>query len=229
MGTKAAVVTGGTGALGRSVVAALLGTGWTVHVPFTSEAPEPAPEGSPGTLRAARADLTDPGAVERFFTGVTASSGGLHLLCNLVGGFASGAAEDTDPSVWERLLAVNATAPFLAIRGAVPLLRAAGGGAVVNVAAAGLSEPRPGMAAYLASKAALASLTRSLAREFAPDAITVNAVAPTIIDTPANRRAMPDADRSTWLGPSEIADVVLFLAGPEGRIVTGNVLELRRG
>lgn len=228
-----AVVTGGTGGLGKTVVEALVEEGWTVHVPSSSEASarklgEEVDGGD--RLRLHRADLTDPGAVSRFFAAVEEASGGVDALCNLVGGFAMGPLEETDPKTWDKMWGLNATAPFLAIRGALPLLARSSAPRVVNVAAAAaLDGPKSGMAAYLASKSALVSLTRNLARELGPKGITVNAVAPTVIDTPANRKAMPAADGATWITPGEMAGVIRWLLGPEAAVVTGNVLELRKG
>lgn len=232
MRDRVAVITGGGGALGSAVVTSFLEDGWTVWVPSSSAASaEELRErlGTPAGLRAAAADLTDTGAVEAFFARVASAHGGLDVLCNLVGGFAAGDIVDTDPATWERMWRLNATAPFLAIRSAVPLLRRSGDGRIVNVAAAAaLGDPKPGMSAYLATKAAVVSLTRNLSEELAGDGIRVNAVAPTIIDTPDNRRAMPDAGRDGWLEPREIAGVIRFLAGPHAAVVSGSVLTLRK-
>jgi len=230
--SRHAVVTGGTGALGRGVVVELLERGWRVTVPWYDEGEIPLLEealggrgGRPDGLALREADVTDPEAVEVLF-----DDGPVDALCNLVGGFAMGAAEDTDPETWSRMLRLNATSAFVSSRAAIGALRESGGGSIVNVAAfPALERGAAGMAAYAASKSAVVSLTRALAEERRETGVTVNAIAPEIIDTPANREAMPDADRSTWLEPAEIARVVAFLLGEDARIVTGSVLTLARG
>jgi NAD(P)-dependent dehydrogenase (short-subunit alcohol dehydrogenase family) len=214
-------------------VESLLRDGWQVHVPWRRESEAQALAqrlGHPQTLVTAGADLSDPDGVARYFGQVAASTPSLDLLCNLVGGFAAAPLDETDPATWDRMMAMNATPTFLVTRSALPLLRASGRASIVNVAAAAaLGGPKAGMSAYVASKAAVVSLTTNLAEEFGPEGITVNAVAPTLIDTAANRSAMPDASRDAWLSPEEIAAVVRFLAGPDARIISGNVIGLRKG
>jgi NAD(P)-dependent dehydrogenase (short-subunit alcohol dehydrogenase family) len=229
-----AVVTGGTGALGRWVVKVLLEQGATVHVPWIvqKEADE-----LPGFLGdaaesavAAQADITSAHGVERYFAEVTERAGRLDVLCNVAGGFTSAPIEQTTIETWEGMLRLNATSAFLCSRAAAPLMKEAGGGRIVNVAALPAVERGAAhMSAYAASKAALLNLTYSLARELRPDGISVNAVAPEILDTPGNRKAMPKADPSKWVRPEEAARVIAFLASRDASVVTGSVLVLGKG
>ena len=233
-GPRVAVVTGGTGALGRWVVKRLLDEGATVHVPWIAQGEVEAMQSFVGDvggrLALAPANLTEPTEVERYFAHVQSDSGRLDVLCNLAGGFAAAPLAETEPGTWDHMIRMNATSAFLCCRAAVPLMKRAGGGRIVNVAALpALDRGAAGMAAYAASKSALLSLTYSLARELRPDRITVNAVAPEILDTPANRKAQPDADTSMWVPAEVAASVIAFLAGDDARVVTGSVLVLAVG
>jgi NAD(P)-dependent dehydrogenase (short-subunit alcohol dehydrogenase family) len=254
-GRRIGVVTGGSGSLGRGVVEVLVDRGWTLHVPWIREGETEALDDRLGARMEAvhltRCDVTDPAEVEAFTKALEERHGGIELLCNLVGGFAMGSLAETDPATWHRMMEINATSAFLCTRAALPLLRAGAGhrdeeggdgdgdrfrtrgragASVVNVAALPpLQRGGDGMSAYTASKAGVVALTRALGEELREDGIRVNAVAPEIIDTGANREAMPDADRSTWLQPREIARVIAFLADPDSAVVTGSVLELKKG
>lgn len=235
---RVVLVTGGTGALGRAVVREMLAEGARVHASWIDEGELEALRRELGDdaerVALHRADLADEGSVGELFAAVGEAGGGrLDLLANVAGGFAYAALEDSDLATWERMQAMNATSCFLCCRAALPLLSAAGasgGASIVNVAARpALERGAAKMSAYAASKAAVLNLTYSLAEELAGEGVTVNAIVPTTIDTPANRRDMPDADTSTWLEPREIARVVAFLAGPDARVVTGTAVTLSKG
>jgi NAD(P)-dependent dehydrogenase (short-subunit alcohol dehydrogenase family) len=231
---RVALVTGGTGALGRAVVARLAARGGSVHVSWVTEAEatglKAALGQNAGRVHLHRADVTDPASVDQLIAAITASSSRLDILTNIVGGFAFASLEETDPALWQRMLALNATSAFLCCRAAAPLMRRHQWGRIVNVAAVpALDRGAVGMSAYSASKAAVLNLTYSLAKELAPHHITANAVVPSIIDTPANRKAMPEADPSTWLKPDDIAEIVAFLVSEPAGIVTGTAVNLSAG
>lgn len=231
---KIAVVTGGTGALGRAVSKRLLAEGAHVHVPWVvdREAAELQAElgADAGKVTLYETDVTNEKAVAKLFDAVAAKDGGVDVLANIVGGFAFAALADTGFDTWRRMLDMNATSCFLCCRAAAAQMKPRGGGRIVNVAA------RPAvvhggamMSAYTASKAAVLAFTQALADELVKDRIGVNAIVPSIIDTPANRKTMPGADTSGWLPPEEIAGVVAYLASPEARIVTGAAVTLNLG
>jgi len=216
------VVTGGTGALGSAVVAALVEAGAVCHVPYLVEAELnhfPFRDRAEVKLHP-QTDLTDEAAVGRFYDLLP----GLWASIHLAGGFAGGSIVTTSKAVLSAQLATNVVTCYLACRAAVSLLlKSEAGGRIVNVAARPALEWRngAGMTAYAASKAAVAALTVALAEEVAKDDILVNAVAPSIIDTPANRNAMPKADHAAWPKPAELAQTILFLASAENRVTRG--------
>jgi len=233
-------VTGGAGGLGRSVVEAFLNAGAEVHVPLQSPDDAKALRHHLGSradevFLHSEVDLAAPESVERLFRDLraqrSASGGeGPDILLNLAGGFHMASVEETDFPAWSRMWSMNATSAFLCARAALPGMSASGWGRIVNISALPALQPgSPGMAAYGAAKAAVLHFTQSLAREVAGSGITANALLPSILDTPGNRRALPDADFSRWLPPSEVAEVLLFLASDEARLVNGSALSLTLG
>ena len=228
---RVALITGGTGALGRAVVRRFLDDGAEVHVSWVVAREVDDLKAflgaDAGRVRLHEADVSDAAAVQRLMAEV---GGRLGILANLVGGFAYASLDDTDPATWQKMLAMNATSAFFCCKYAVPHMRAGGFGRIVNVAAApALGRGAANMSAYSASKSAVLNLTYSLSHELARDGITVNAIVPSTIDTPANRASMPQADRSTWLAPADIAGVVAFLASDAAGIVTGTAVNLSKG
>jgi NAD(P)-dependent dehydrogenase (short-subunit alcohol dehydrogenase family) len=222
---RTVVVTGGTGGLGAAVVEALLADGAACHIPYLIEAEAQTfryREHKQVTLYP-QINLTDEDVVERFYRAVPNLWASIHLA----GGFAAGGIKTAGKSVLASQLDMNFVTCYLCCRGAV--LAMAGnpeGGRIVNVAARPALEWRggAGMAAYTASKAAVASLTAALAEEVAKEAILVNAVAPSILDTPANRKAMPQADHAAWPKVEDVAQTILFLASPANKVTRGAVV-----
>jgi NAD(P)-dependent dehydrogenase (short-subunit alcohol dehydrogenase family) len=231
------VVTGGTGALGNAVVAALRAAGAICHIPSRSRGAAASPAGAnePGVLVAHDVDIADESSVAKFYQSVPQLWGSIHLA----GGFAAAPFAEISAVDFDAQYRVNARSCFLCNKAAVAGIRArtksgpggANGGRIVNVAARSALEPRTGagMVAYAASKAAVATLTQALAEELAAEQIWVNAVAPSIIDTPINRAAMPQADFSRWVTPEAIAEIVAFLASVENRVTRGAVLPVYGG
>jgi NAD(P)-dependent dehydrogenase (short-subunit alcohol dehydrogenase family) len=215
------IVTGGTGALGRAVVGALLAAGARCRVPYIIDAEAAAFPHKDRVTLIGNCDLTNEADVARLYDGVTDLWASIHIA----GGFAMGAVADTDKAGMMHMLNMNFVSCYLCCRAAVREF-GAGGGRIVNIAARPALEPRlgGGMASYAASKAAVAAFTQALAAEVAGRGILVNAVAPSIIDTQANREAMPKADHAAWPKPEEIAATIAFLASPENKVTTGGVV-----
>jgi NAD(P)-dependent dehydrogenase (short-subunit alcohol dehydrogenase family) len=215
------VVTGGTGALGRAVVVALIETGAHCHVSYLYEAEAQSfPHKQNVTLHAV-GDLADEAVVAKLYGAVPKLWASIHLA----GGFAAQSIADTDKAKLMQQVDMNFVACFLCCRAAVKAM-GQNGGRIVNVAARPALEWRSGsgMVAYAASKAAVAAMTVALSEEVAKDGILVNAVAPSILDTPANRKAIPNADFSAWPKVEEVAATIAFLASPDNAVTRGGVI-----
>jgi NAD(P)-dependent dehydrogenase (short-subunit alcohol dehydrogenase family) len=219
------VVTGGTGALGEAVVAALLEREAVCHVPHRSaaDASRVAYRDHPNVRLFAADDLSHEDAVERLFDRVPRLWASIHIA----GGFAFGPLAEASMDTLTQQIETNLTTSLLCCRAAVrSMARTGEGGRIVNVAARPALEWRQGanMVAYAASKAAVAALTVALAEEVAGQSILVNAIAPSILDTPANRKSMPKADHAAWPKVEEVARTILFLASPGNKVTRGAVV-----
>jgi NAD(P)-dependent dehydrogenase (short-subunit alcohol dehydrogenase family) len=212
------LVTGAAGVLGQAVIATLVARGESVAAVDLAPAIPPAGQ----RLSVGGTDLADATAGAALIAQLTGTSGAGSLtgLVNVAGGFLWETVAEGGWASWERMYRINVQTAFEATRLALPALRASRG-AIVNVSAAATARAGAGMGAYTAAKSAVSRLTEALAAEELANGVRVNAVMPSVIDTPANRRDMPDADHSRWVTPTEIAEVVAFLLSPAASGVTG--------
>jgi NAD(P)-dependent dehydrogenase (short-subunit alcohol dehydrogenase family) len=220
----AVAVTGGFGALGRAVGEVLARAGARVALIDRAAAPSGVPS---GVLALGDVDLGDAAAARAAVDRAAAALGGLYGLVNVAGGFRWETIEGGSIDTWDRLFAINVRTAVLASQAALPHLLAAGRGRIVNVGALAAGQAGLGMGAYAASKAGVARLTEAMAEEFKDRGITVNAVLPSILDTPANRADMPDADASRWVQPQALARVVLFLLSADSAPITGALIPVK--
>lgn len=231
---RVALVTGALGGLGPAVVVTLLQAGAQVVGVSHAERPDALDEierqADMGALdQAARerfslrvADALDEASVEQLVAGVVAASGKLDIAVNIVGGFAMGQpVTELDAGVWDRMLSLNARSTFLVSKYAARPMQAQQWGRIVNVASRSAFQGRRNAAAYAVAKGAVVTLTQAQAEELRDAHVTVNAIVPSIVDTPANRAAMPNAEASRWPTPQAIARVIAFLASDDAALING--------
>jgi NAD(P)-dependent dehydrogenase (short-subunit alcohol dehydrogenase family) len=203
---RTALVTGGGGGLGGAVVERLRADGWRVVAPRRTEA-----------------DLFEPDAVARVVDGAAGDAAApLRAVVNLVGGFAAGPRVAEAPvEAFEAQLRLNLRPTYLVTQAALPHLVAAGGGAVVCVGSRAAVQPFAGASGYVAAKAAVVAFAQAVAVEYRAEGVRCNAILPSIVDTPANRAASPDADWTRWVAPAQLAGVVAHLCSDDGAAVSG--------
>ena len=223
---KKILVTGGTGGLGRAVSLAFLEAGATVIVTYRSQAEFDALKSSAGAnaaqLEGQSVNVLDEAGLKAFVAGLIAKQGRLDALVNAVGGYSAGAPLwEMDAKALEQMLALNLYAGYWLARAVVPIMLKQGSGAIVNVAATAAFNHMASASEYVASKAAAVAMMDSLAADLKGSGVRANSILPSIIDTAANRQAMPDADHAKWPKPEEIARVILFLCSDDAKLVHG--------
>jgi NAD(P)-dependent dehydrogenase (short-subunit alcohol dehydrogenase family) len=227
MAERTVLISGGTGGLGAAVVHTFVTDGWRVVAPVRPGTADRLPDGAAPV----EADLTAPEDV-RAAVAVAAGEAGapLRAVVNLVGGYAAGGlVHETPVDDFEAVLRVNLRPTYLLTAAALPHLVDAGGGSVVCVSSRAAVAPFPGAAGYATAKAAVLAFANAVAVEYRKHGVRANTVLPSIIDTPANRAAQPDADHSRWVTPDEIARVVRFLAGDDSAPTSGATVPVYGG
>ena len=218
---KTVLVAGGTGGLGRAVAVSFLEAGANIIVTYRKQAEF---DSLPKTrsLTGSVTDVTDENSVRALVESTLAVHQKIDVLVNTVGGYTGGVKLwEADARVLENMLSLNLRSGYTLLRQIVPVMLQQNGGAIVNIAAKAALDHPAGAAAYAASKAAALAMVGSLAADLKHTGVRVNSVLPSIIDTEANRRAMPKADFTRWPKPAEIARVILFLCSDEARLIHG--------
>ena len=226
MSDRVVLVAGGTGGLGKAVSLAFLSSGARVAVTYVNEGElaglRAAAAGNSGLLSAYKTDVTDDASIHTMVQSLVESHGRIDVLVNTVGGYAGGLKLwETDPKILDRMLDLNLRSGYTLARNIVPLMLKQKGGAIVNVGAKAAVDHAAGASAYAASKAAAVAMMDCLAEDLKGTGVRVNSILPSIIDTPANRNAMPNADFSKWPKPEDIARVILFLCSDDARLIHG--------
>ena len=219
---RTAIVTGGTGGLGSAVVERLIADGWRTCVPWVVERELERLPPRDG-LELMHADLFDPESVKAVVDSATADpSAPLRGVVNLVGGFAAGGrVHETPVEEFAAQFRLNLRPTYLVTQAALPHLVAAGQGSIVCVGTRAALQPFSGAAGYIASKAAVIAFAQAVATEYRDDRVRCNAILPSVIDTPANRAGMPNADHDRWVKPAEIAGVISFLLSSDSEPMSG--------
>ncbi len=223
---KVALVAGGTGGLGRAASLAFLSAGAHAIVTYRSDREfgdlKIGAGANASRLVGRQTDVTDEAAVQQLFAEITAQHGRLDILVNTVGGYAGGdKLWELDTRIFDQMLALNLRSGYVLARAAAKVMLRQGKGAIVNVASRSALVHEGGLAAYAASKAAAVALMDSLAADLKGSGVRVNSILPSIIDTEANRKAMPGAGFAKWPKPEDIARVILFLCSDDARVIHG--------
>jgi NAD(P)-dependent dehydrogenase (short-subunit alcohol dehydrogenase family) len=223
---RSVIVTGGFGVLGQAVAQAFAAAG--DKVARIDYAPQ-AHDSLDGVLDIGAVDLTDEQATQAAINQVVAANDGIDVLVNVAGGFIWEPVEGGSIATFSKMHAMNLLTNATITQIALPDLKRSTAGRIVNIGAGGAVNAGMGMAAYAASKSGVHRLTEALAAELAGTSVTVNAVLPSIIDTPTNRADMPDADTSAWVSPQAVAKVIVLLASAEAGAVSGALIPVSRG
>jgi NAD(P)-dependent dehydrogenase (short-subunit alcohol dehydrogenase family) len=224
MAGRVYAITGAFGVLGLALARAAADQGARLALIDHAQAPPAGLPPGPDVLVLGGVDLTDATQAGAAIDKVAERFGGLDALFNIAGGFAWQTHEGGDWQTWHRLFLLNVQTAANTSRAAIPHLKRSAVGRIVNVGANAALKAALGMGAYAASKAGVHSLTQALAEELKADGVTVNAVLPSILDTPTNRKDMPKADFASWVQPADLAAVMLFLASEEAGAVTGALI-----
>jgi NAD(P)-dependent dehydrogenase (short-subunit alcohol dehydrogenase family) len=228
---RVVLVTGGSGALGQTITRRFLDADDTVCVPWIVDSERERLEKSvAGAMRERllleRCDVGDDAAMERLVAGLVEEHRRVDVLVSAVGGFAMGDLVQTDRALWDKMIALNLTTQYVAAHAVLPRMLAAGSGRIIAVASRAVVPPSGGFIGYTVAKAAVIAFVQALAAETRERGVTVNAVLPSTMDTPANRAAMPDVDPKTWVPVDAVADAIVYLAAETSGHITGTLLAI---